>query len=146
MGKKFLLIRLPSGRRLSYPCPTLSAGSRTEIQFYGQRIGSHWGTCSTYGGKLVENITQAVARDCMAHGMLKATANGFPIIATVHDEILAEVDADDVWGRTVLTKKDTPEFNLSALDNFALAICQNPGWGEGIPLAAEGYIEKQYKK
>ncbi|QDP54342.1 MAG: putative DNA polymerase [Prokaryotic dsDNA virus sp.] len=132
----FLFIRLPSGRKLAYPKVRLITKKdkwgrdRENIAFYGKLGASmKWGTCTTYGGKLVENIIQALSRDLMANGMRAAESEGFPIIATVHDEIIAE-------------KEDTFE----DVEHFESLICTLPAWAEGMPLKAEGYIDRRYRK
>jgi DNA polymerase len=92
MVKKWLVIRLPSGRCLWYFEPELIPGDRgMRIVYWGRDIkrGGRWGRVETYGGKLVENGTQAIARDVMADGMLNLDAAGFDVNMTVHDEIVA---------------------------------------------------------
>ncbi|PTL86202.1 MAG: DNA polymerase [Candidatus Liberibacter europaeus] len=84
----------------------------------------------TYGGKLTENIVQAVSRDILAQGMINATQAGYPIVLTVHDEIVCEVP-------------DTSEYNAQTLCEL---MTQNPIWAKGLPLKAEGYEAKRYRK
>jgi len=83
----------------------------------------------TYGGKLVENVTQAVCRDLMAEAMLNAEDAGFALTFTVHDEIACEV------------KKNT-----KTLKEFEEILCQLPPWAEGFPISAEGFQCTRYKK
>src|SRR5690606_22232235 len=87
-----LFLQLPSGRRLAYAKPRLELDER-----FGKESLTYIGDNSrlkTYGGKLVENIVQAVARDCLAEAMIRLDAAGYDIVAHVHDEIIAEGDQD----------------------------------------------------
>ncbi|KJZ82500.1 DNA polymerase [Candidatus Liberibacter solanacearum] len=84
----------------------------------------------TYGGKLTENIVQAISRDILATGMINATKAGYDIVLTVHDEIVCEVP-------------DTPEFSS---DELCFLMTQNPEWAKGLPLKAEGYEAVRYRK
>lgn len=134
-GINYLFCRLPSGRCLAYPEPKIetviaSWGDPTEsITFFGQHKGKQsWGRISTYGGSLVENITQAVAADIMAHGLVQCQRAGYEINALIHDEALAYYKP----GQSV------EEFNrlLTAL----------PDWATGLPLKAEGGLVSYYRK
>jgi DNA polymerase len=93
MVKNWLVVRLPSGRCLWYFEPELvNEGERfNRIYYWGRDIkkGGRWDRVETYGGKLVENITQAMARDVMAEAMLRLDEAGFNVNLTVHDEIVA---------------------------------------------------------
>ena len=95
-----------------------------------------WVELKTYGGALFENITQAVARDVMAHGMLNAEAAGFEMILTVHDELLAETELDDC----------APDAREFALKDFMKVMCDLPPWAKTFPVAAEGWIAQRYRK
>lgn len=88
-----------------------------------------WEPIRTYGAKLVENIIQGVARDFLAEAMIRLEERGYPIIATVHDEVIAEV----------------PEGHGS-LEEFERLMCEVPKWGSGCPIAVEGYESERYKK
>lgn len=124
-GMEFLLIRLPSGRKLSYPQPRIS-GKR--IVHLGLIIGTQWGDVDTYGGKLVENIVQAIAADIMANGAHKAEGDGFEIATLIHDQALA-------FYRDELT----PE-------HFVACLTDLPSWADGLPIQAEGGLVPFYKK
>lgn len=118
-------IVLPSGRSLCYPQPHDNGG---KLSYMGTHQWTHqWARIHTYGGKLAENVTQAVARDILRDGMLAASANGFDIALSVHDEIIAEADGAD-------------ETDLG-LDMTALA-----GWAYELPLAADGFVAERYRK
>ena len=125
---EFLFAKLPSGRRLAYFRPTLGPEG---LEFWGtdSKLGGRWGKLSTYGGKLAENVTQAVARDLLAEAMLRLEANGYPIVLTCHDEILSEVP--DGFG---------------SIAEFEHIMCETPAWASGLPLSAEGGEMKRYGK
>jgi DNA polymerase len=89
-----------------------------------------WSPTRTYGGKLVENVTQAVARDFLAEAMLRVESRGYAIIATIHDEILSEVF-------------DEPDWNLMEFESLMRAV---PTWGQGCPIAVEGFVAERYRK
>lgn len=129
----FLFITLPSGRRLAYVKPRIEAedlyreksdGSKFQIARAGSltyegldQKTKQWTRLSTYGGKLVENITQAIARDLLAESMLALDDEGFNLLTTVHDEIVAEEEiagsrdvhlAEQIMGRPIPWAKDLP--------------------------------------
>lgn len=88
-----------------------------------------WRRYGLYGGLLAENNTQAIARDILVNGMFKAEAAGYPIIATVYDEIIAE--------------RPRGEADIAA---FERTICELPAWADGLPLTAGGWVGKRYRK
>lgn len=138
MRKGFLCCELPSGRRLSYYSPSVDY----ELTPWGDRrpVLSHWGVDplskkwvkqKTYGGRLVENVVQAIARDIMADAMLRIEKTGmYKIILSVHDELVVEKPA--------------------AYNHFMASICElmetPPAWGIGIPIAVEGWTGNRYRK
>lgn len=127
----WLRIILPSGRALCYSSPEVTDGDRGEISYKGISTGTHqWRRIKTYGGKLVENITQAVARDVLAYAMPKFEAAGYKLVLTVHDELVCEVP-------------DTDKYSIERA-NAMLAEC--PPWAEGLPLAAAGFETYRYRK
>jgi DNA polymerase len=124
----WLKIILPSGRALSYPAVRVEDG---KISYTGtNQFTRQWGRIGTYGGKLTENVTQAVARDVLGCGMRYAEAAGFNIVLSVHDELITEADEN------------------SALDDETLAhfMSTNPPWADGLPLSAAGFECTRYKK
>jgi DNA polymerase len=124
----WLRIKLPSGRCLCYPNPRLEGGS---IEYRGiNQYTRKWSWLKTYGGKLVENVTQAVSRDILAASMQGIEDAGYQIVLTVHDEIIAEAP-------------DSPEFNAEHLASLMIA---KPHWAEGLPLAAAGFEAYRYRK
>jgi DNA polymerase bacteriophage-type len=124
----FLFAKLPSGRRLAYYQPRLGNNG---LEFWGtdSRLGGRWAKLDTYGGKLAENITQAVARDLLADAMLRVEAAGYPVVMHVHDEIVSEVPKD-----------------FGSLAKFEELICQMPDWATGLPMAVEGFECERYRK
>lgn len=133
--REFLICRLPSGRNLRYFKPSLVAGEYgDEIHYQGPGLNGALEDQKTYGGSLVENITQAVARDILAHGMLNCETAGFDIVLTVHDEVVSEILAvpDAAKPRTVKL--------------FVDKMCDTPKWATGCPIAAEGWIGNRYRK
>lgn len=142
----FLFIKLPSGRRLAYVKPRLEAedlyreksdGSKFQIARAGSltyegldQKTKQWTRVPTYGGKLVENITQAIARDLLAEAMLALDDEGFTLLTTVHDEVVCEelVDghrdvhlAEEIMGRPI-------------------------PWAKGLPLRGDGFETAYYMK
>jgi DNA polymerase len=128
MKDGWLRIKLPSGRYLSYPNAEIVEG---RITFDGvNQYTRKWERIETYGGKLVENIVQAVARDVFMTGMVGAEKLGYEVCIRVHDELITEVP-------------DTDEYSVGQL---AGAMSTNPSWAVGLPLAAAGFETYRYKK
>jgi DNA polymerase len=130
----FLYCKLPQGRLIAYPYPKLEQvrtpwGAVKEQLTYRTMRDNFWTRDSTYGGKLVENIVQATARDFMVHGVINLEANGYPVIAMIHDEIISEVDED-----------------YGSIQEFELAMCVDAPWGPGCPILAKGKQLSRYQK
>lgn len=133
----FLWCVLPSGRKLAYHSPKI----KTEFDKWGQMkavlsyntidsVTKKWVRRSNWGGGLVENISQAVARDVIAEGMLRCHKKGFKYLFDVHDELIVE------WpGNTPLT-----------LDIFVKTLVEPPKWAKGLPIKAGGWSGPRYKK
>lgn len=123
-------IELPSGRELFYR----NAKVRDEdlhITYEVCSKGAGVQTVETYGGRLVENITQAVARDLLAASLERVEGRGYRPVAHVHDEVVCEV----------------PEADAEAcLDGIRNAMCVAPAWAEKLPLDADGYMCQNYRK
>lgn len=131
-GINYLLMTLPSGRCLSYPHPKieqLAGDKRPGITFYGHIKGATWGRVRTYGGKLVENATQAVAADVMSQGSRNALAKGYRITSLIHDQALALFENAE-----------------QSIDEFCDLLIQMPKWADGLPLKAEGKVTPYYRK
>jgi len=125
----WLRIRLPSGRYLCYP--DARENEEDKIAYSGvNQYTRKWQTLETYGGKLVENIVQATARDVLAHGMALAERAGYEICLHVHDELITETPDDPAYSAE----------GLSAL------MATEPGWSFGLPLAAAGFECNRYRK
>lgn len=125
----WLRIVLPSGRALCYPQPQVD--DKRRISYMGvNQYTRKWQRIHTYGGKLFENVCQAVARDVMAHNMPAAEAAGYEVVLTVHDELVTEAP-------------DTDEFTAKGLATILATV---PPWAEGMPLAAGGWEGYRYKK
>lgn len=128
-------IKLPSGRKLYYQSPSLSTNQwgSTSIRYKGMdQVTKQWGYVDTYGGKLVENIVQAIARDLLADAMQRVKDNGFNIVLHVHDELVCEIP-DNFY-----SSKD-----LDIICNIMGDT--NPIYA-GVPFPAEGYLTDFYKK
>lgn len=131
--EKCLTILLPSGRRLFYNCPELIPNERgyASLWFMGMNQSSKkWEKVQTYGGKLTENIVQAVARDCLANAMMNLWEAGYTINFHIHDEVILELPSDSPQN----------------LDEAIKIMCTNPAWAEGLPLNADGFTGDYYKK
>lgn len=125
----WLRIRLPSGRYLCYLQPRVEEGD--QITYMGvNQYTRRWGRIKTYGGKLVENIVQAIARDVLAHNMSWIEETGYEIVLSVHDELLTETP-------------DEPRFSS---ENLAWLMSTNPPWAQGLPLSAAGFETTRYRK
>ncbi|SFN76018.1 DNA polymerase [Izhakiella capsodis] len=125
----WLRIQLPSGRAVCYPGARIDDSGK--ISYMGINTYSRkWQRLHTYGGKLAENVTQAIARDVMATNMPAVEDSGYDIILTVHDEILTEAPDD----------ADYSHEHLSTL------LATNPAWASDLPLSAGGFEALRYKK
>ena len=101
-----------------------------QIQYLGvNSVSRKWEKVRTYGGKLVENVTQAVARDFLAEAMVRVENAGYPIVASVHDEIIAEREA-----------------GAGSLEEFEQLMRVVPKWGNGCPIEVEGFESVRYRK
>lgn len=138
LDAKVLYCRLPSGRKLAYNSPEIKVvekpwgGDGYQLSYMGMDSKTkQWTRQHSYGGMLVENITQAVARDLMAEAMLRVEEHGFEIVLSVHDELVAEIPeaADE-----------------GAIHGFCTLMAGKPQWAADIPIKAEGWRGKRYKK
>lgn len=131
-GYRYMTIELPSGRKLFYPDPHIKLNNfDKEAVHFKTQLNNAWVTESTYGGKLVENITQAVARDCLALTLMRLYDNGLPAIMHIHDEAVIEVPKDEADEYLDIVEK-----------TFALPI----PWAEGLVLTAAGFTNDYYMK
>lgn len=129
-----LTITLPSKRQLFYIAPRLEInqfGSEA-LSYMGQnQTTKKWERIPTYGGKLTENIIQAIARDCLAEAIKNLVNKEYKVLFHIHDEVICEVPKND------------EEFNIN---NAIEIMCHVPEWAEGIPLNANGFESDYYKK
>lgn len=124
----WLRIRLPSGRYLCYLQPRFEDG---QVTYAGvNQYTRQWCRIKTYGGKLVENIVQAWARDVLAHNMPEIDRRGYEIVLTEHDEVLTETP-------------DVPAFSSTELGQLMSVA---PPWAQGCPLSAAGFETYRYRK
>ena len=96
-GQSFLTVRLPSGRKLFYPRPFLKENQFGKLAIHYYTVGQQskkWEVVSTYGGKLTENIVQAIARDCLAETLRRIDARGLQVVFHVHDEVIIDAPMD----------------------------------------------------
>lgn len=130
-GQSFLTIRLPAGRKLFYPKPFLKENKfdRPAVHYYtvGQNT-KKWEVDSTYGGKLTENIVQAIARDCLAETLRRIEARGLQVVFHVHDEVIIDAPMD-------VTVEDI--CNLMA---------EPIPWAPGLILKGAGFENSYYMK
>ncbi len=129
---RHLYCKLPSGRNLCFPFVHFTKGrfKDQQLTYWGvDSVTKKWVPIQTYGGKLTENIVQAISRDLIAEALLNVSDRGFTPLISVHDEIIAEIS--------------TP---LADLDVFNEEMCRLPSWAEGLPLRAEGFTAQRYRK
>jgi len=132
----FLKCQLPSRRVLSYFGPHLVQSkwdpSDVSLAYMGvdSQKGGKWTRVHTYGGKLTENIVQAISADLLRTATLNLESNGFPVVMSVHDELVCEVS-------------DGPVYNVGQIVD---QMCHLPRWAEGLPVTAEGWEGKRFKK
>ncbi|SCJ38916.1 bifunctional 3'-5' exonuclease/DNA polymerase [Anaerotruncus sp. 2789STDY5834896] len=131
-GLVSMTIQLPSGRKLFYAQPSIGTNrwGGPSILYWGvNQTTRKWEQTETYGGKLTENVVQALARDCLALAIERLETAGYPVVFHVHDEVVIEVPSE---------KAD--------LDAVCRIMGQPVPWAPGLPLKAEGWIGKYYKK
>ena len=126
-----LWLVLPSGRKLAYIKPKMLPNrfGRMAVTYEGLGQNNKWGRGETYSGKLVENITQATARDLLAEAMWRMEKAGLDIVGHVHDEVILEVPTGSV-----------------TVDEVVRIMSINPAWADGLPLNAAGYSGFYYFK
>ena len=132
--KGYVFIELPSGRLLAYPKMTVRSSTKFEGAddlIYGiPKINGEWRIQPTYGGRLIENIVQATARDVLASAMLRLDKSGYDIVMHIHDEVVIEAPIDDT----------------TALSKVIEIMTKGDDWNRGLPLNADGYECNYYKK
>lgn len=127
--KGILFIELPSKRRLAYPKAKIGTNrfGGESIVYEGIVVGNKWDKIESYGGKFVENIVQAIARDILAEAMMRLEKKGFNIVMHIHDEVVIESDS-------------------SSIEEVNQIMSIVPGWAPGLILDADGFESEFYKK
>ena len=127
--KGILFIELPSKRRLAYPKTKIGMNrfGGESVVYEGIVLGNKWDKIESYGGKFVENIVQAIARDILAEAMMRLEKKGFNIVMHIHDEVVIESDA-------------------SSIEEINEIMSLVPSWAPGLILDADGFESEFYKK
>lgn len=133
-GTTCMTISLPSGRKLYYVEPAVGENrwGGPSITYMGVNDKNKWGRIETYGGKLVENVVQAIARDCLAQAIEHLEAAGLPVVFHIHDEVVIDTAAFDT--------------NDAMLDKVVKIMSTPIPWAEGLPLGADGWVGEFFKK
>lgn len=134
-GTDYMTITLPSGRKLFYNAPQIGVNQwgNPSISYMGMdQTTKKWKRIETYGGKLVENCVQAIARDCLAQAIEHLEASGLPVIFHIHDEVVIDIKPF-ASNKEMLAK--------------TVEIMSRPvPWAPGLPLGADGWVGKFFKK
>jgi DNA polymerase len=129
----FLCIKLPSGRRISYPRPSIVKGIYGPSVSFHDNANGQFKPCRNgqggYGGLWTENVVQGIARDVLAEAMLRIEAAGYPIVLHVHDEVVCEVPT-----------------GFGSLKELTRLMTRKPRWALDLPLAAEAWSGPRYTK
>ncbi len=131
-GLEFMTITLPSKRKLYYPSPVIAENNfgKPAVHYMGQDGNSKkWSQLSTYGGKLTENIVQAIARDCLAVTLERLDNAGYKTVMHIHDEAVIDCPAD-----------------RADLESVCGIMSQPIPWAQGLLLNADGFVSDYYKK
>lgn len=134
-GTRYMTILLPSGRKLYYPSPEIGVNrwGNPSVSYMGQnQTTKRWERVETYGGKLVENIVQAIARDCLAIAIENLEAQGLHVVFHIHDEVVIDAPA---WAD-----------NDTMLDTVTKIMTKPIPWAQALPLNADGWVDKFFKK
>lgn len=134
-GTRYMTILLPSGRKLYYPSPEIGVNrwGNPSVSYMGQNQKTkRWERVETYGGKLVENIVQAIARDCLAIAIENLEAQGLHVVFHIHDEVVIDTPA---WAD-----------NDTMLDTVTKIMTKPIPWAQALPLNADGWVDKFFKK
>jgi DNA polymerase len=132
----YLLCGLPSKRVLFYPSPQIvdrpmpwdPSDLRPSVEFSGiNQFTRQWERLTTYGGSLTENFVQAIARDLLRDAMLRVERHGYPVVGSIHDEVLSEAMTGD-------------------LNEFMSLMKVVPEWATGLPIDASGWVGDRWRK
>ena len=130
-GQTFLTVRLPSGRKLFYPKPFLKENQFGKEALHYYTVGQQtrkWEIASTYGGKLTENIVQAIARDCLAVTLERISARGLPVVFHVHDEVIIDAPVE------------------TTVEEICGLMADSIPWAPGLILKGAGFESQYYMK
>lgn len=130
-GQTFLTVRLPSGRKLFYPKPFLKENQFGKEALHYYTVGQQtrkWEIASTYGGKLTENIVQAIARDCLAVTLDRISARGLPVVFHVHDEVIIDAPVE------------------TTVEEICGLMAEPIPWAPGLILKGAGFESQYYMK
>lgn len=134
-GTRYMTILLPSGRKLYYPSPEIGVNrwGNPSVSYMGQnQTTKQWERVETYGGKLVENIVQAIARDCLAIAIENLEAQGLHVVFHIHDEVVIDTPA---WAD-----------EGTMLETVTKIMTKPIPWAQMLPLNADGWVDKYFKK
>lgn len=130
-GQNFLTVRLPSGRKLFYPKPFLKKNQFDKLAIHYYTVGQQtrkWEVTSTYGGKMTENIVQAIARDCLAETLRRVDAKGLQVVFHVHDEVIIDAPME------------------ITVDEVCDLMADPISWAPGLILKGAGFEHNYYMK
>lgn len=130
-GQVFLTVQLPGGRKLFYPRPFLQENQFGKMAVHYYTVGQQtrkWEVASTYGGKMTENIVQAIARDCLAEVLRRIEDRGLQVVFHVHDEVIIDAPMD------------------TTVDSICSLMAEPIGWAPGLILKGAGFEGSYYKK
>lgn len=130
-GQSFLIVRLPSGRKLFYPKPFLKENRFEKMAVHYYTVGQQtrkWEVTSTYGGKMVENIVQAIARDCLAVTLERIAAKGLQVVFHVHDEVIIDAPME------------------TTVEEICGLMAEPIPWAPGLVLKGAGFESMYYMK
>ena len=130
-GQSFLTVRLPSGRKLFYPKPFLKENRFEKMAVHYYTVGQQtrkWEVTSTYGGKMVENIVQAIARDCLAVTLERIAARGLQVVFHVHDEVIIDAPME------------------TTVEEICALMAEPIPWAPGLVLKGAGFESGYYMK
>lgn len=130
-GQSFLTVRLPSGRKLFYPKPFLKENQFGKMAIHYYTVGQQtrkWEVTSTYGGKMTENIVQAIARDCLAETLRRIDVRGLQVVFHVHDEVIVDAPLE------------------TTVEELCDLMAEPIGWAPGLILKGAGFESSYYMK